>query len=259
MAALSLVLVLPAGAAAAPPPNDLPGGAIALTGTIPAPIAQDTTQATVTSADDVGCGQGGLDQATAWYTIAPTQDVHLMIDASASSYRVGINLFGPGTPSPDTVVQCTEVSQIIDLAAGTTYWLMFADIDEDGVNGGQLAVTFSEAPPAIAITFTVDRTGKVVQRQGVATLTGTIACSAVPDDVFVELTLRQRVGKYVIRAFSGFDASGCGPEPMPWSAEFVADNGRFGGGKVDLDVFAAACDPLQCGEFQQTFSGRLRR
>ena len=103
VAALALVLVLPAGAAAAPPPNDLPGGAIALTGTVPAPIAQDTSEATVTEDDDVGCGSGGVDQATVWYTITPAQDVHLLIDASESSYRVGINTFAPGTPAGGVV------------------------------------------------------------------------------------------------------------------------------------------------------------
>jgi hypothetical protein len=257
--ALALVLVLPAGAAAAPPLNDLPGGATALTGTIPAPIAQDTTQATVSAADDVGCGQGGFDEATVWYTITPAQDIRLLVDTSGSDYRVGINLFGPGAPTPDTIELCTEVQQVANLTAGTTYWLMFADIDENGINGGQLAATFGEAPPPIDVTLTVDRVGKVVQRQGIVTLTGTITCSDVPDDAFIELVLRQRIGKYSVRGFSGFDGAQCGPEPFEWTAEFTGENGRFGGGKAEVDVFAAACDPLQCGEFQQTFSVRLRR
>ena len=257
--AAALVLALPGGVAAAPPPNDLPGGAIALTGAIPAAIAQDTSEATVTSADDVGCGQGGLDLATVWYTLTPTQDLRVLIDTSASDYRVGINLFGPGTPTPETIELCTEVQQVADLTAGTTYWLMFADIDEDGTNGGQLSVTLGEAPPAIEVTFTVDPVGKVVQRQGIVTLTGTISCSDVPDNAFIELALRQRIGKYTVRGFSGFDGAPCGPEPMKWTAEFVGDNGRFGGGKAELDVLAAACDPIQCGEFQQTVSVRLRR
>src|SRR5688572_29915068 len=111
--AVALDLVLPAGVSAAAPANDLPAGAIVLSTTLPQSFSQDTTEATVTPADDIGCGQGGLDIATVWYTFTPASDVRLLIDASASSYHVGVNVFGT-PPTVDNLVNCFDPTGVFE-------------------------------------------------------------------------------------------------------------------------------------------------
>ena len=61
---------------------------------------------------------------------------------------------------------------MFDADAGTTYYLMFADID-GGANGGQLEVSLDVAPPPIEVNLTVDGTGKVNSKSGEAMVGGT--------------------------------------------------------------------------------------
>jgi Family of unknown function (DUF6299) len=241
-------------ALAAPPSNDLPAGADAIT-SIPATITQDTTEATV-STDDLGCGVGGTDQATVWYTVTLSAATTIMIDASTSDYVVGINAFsGSGTPGP--LIDCAEQTLRLDVEAGTTYYVMFADIDA-GANGGQLDVTIDVAPPPIQVDLTVDPSGKVNTKTGEATVTGSITCSAATSDVFVDLNLRQSVGRFTIHGFGGAGAE-CGPTPTAWVATIVGDNGKFGPGKATADVSAFACDPFTCGDAFVSAAVRLRK
>lgn len=256
LAALCLALGTAPAVLAAPPANDLPGGAIVVPPTIPGTVAQDTTEATV-GADDVGCGAGGVDQATVWYTFTPATDGTILIDASASDYLVGINVFA-GEASADALVVCFEVGGTLEVTAGTTYYLMFADIDGDATNGGQLSVAFDEAPPPIEVTLTVDPVGRVDQRSGTAVLTGTMTCSEEAETAFLDISLAQRVGRFTIRAFGSTETT-CGPDPVTWSAEVSPENGRLSGGRATATIFAVACDQFQCSETEHTATVKLRR
>jgi hypothetical protein len=255
LVALGLVMLVPSATLAAPPANDLPDGAIVIPPTLPTTIDQDTTEATV-STDDVGCGAGGIDQATVWYTITPTTDVSVLFDARATDYQVGINLF-EGAATPEALVDCVEMTLVADLSAGTTYYVMFADLDGDP-NGGALSVTVDAAPPPIEVDLTIDRVGKVNQREGNAVITGTITCSEELEGAFLDVSVTQRVGKYTIRGFGGGDTA-CGPTPTEWSAFVFGDNGRLGGGKATVTVVAGGCGELRCGDAEVTASVRLRR
>lgn len=254
LTALITIAAQPGLALAAAPPNDLPDGAIAIA-TIPADIAQDTTEATV-STDNVGCGSDGTDQATVWYSVTLSEATTLLIDASASGYVVGINAF-VGSATADDLVGCAEQGLVVDLEAGTTYYLMFADID-GGANGGQLDVTIEVAPPPIQVDLTVDPIGKVNSKTGEATLGGTITCSATTSDAFVDMELRQALGRFTIRGFGGTGIE-CGPAPTAWLATIVADNGRFGPGQATANVSAFACDAFSCDDAFVSTTVRLRR
>lgn len=254
LTALILVVAQPGLVFAATPANDLPDGAIAITA-IPAHNTQDTTEAT-TSTDNVGCGSDGTDQASVWYTLTLAEATTVLIDASSSSFRVGINAFA-GTATADALVDCTEQALRLDVAAGTTYFLMFADID-GGANGGQLDVTIDAAPPPIRLTLAVDPNGKVNTKTGEATITGTVTCSAATTDAAVDAELREPLGRFTIRGFGGTGIE-CGPEPTAWSMTAVGDNGRFGPGRTSANVSAFACDAFSCDDAFVTTTVRLRR
>jgi hypothetical protein len=254
-AATLLLAVAPGTAMAAAPANDLPAGAIALT-TLPASIDQDTTEATVTT-DDVGCGAGGVDLATVWYTLTLPQDTRVAVDASASDYGVGINVFD-GTPSPDTLIDCAEPALVFDATGGTTYYLMFADPDGDNVNGGHLVVSLTEAPPPIDVTATVDPIAKVNSRTGEVLVGGTITCSSETSDAYVSVDLGQALGRFRIHGY-GDTGTDCGTTPTQWWVTLTGDNGRFGPGKATANVDAFACDQFSCSDAYLTASLRVRK
>ena len=252
---LLLVAALPGLALAAPPANDLPAGAIAYTA-LPATIDQDTSEATV-STDNVGCGSDGTDQATVWYTLTLADATAVLVDASGSDYPVGVNVF-EGTADADHLVACVEGAASFDAAAGTTYYLMFADIDGDATNGGQLHVTIDVAPPPIELSLAVNSIGKANTKTGEATISGTVTCSRAADFGDVEVSLRETLGRFTIHG-SGFDSPSCGPTPTTWFATILGDNGTFGPGKATADVSAFACDAVSCADASATASVRLRK
>ena len=254
LAATVLLASLPAVALAVTPANDLPGGAIAI-GSLPASINQDTTEATV-STDDVGCGSGGIDQATVWYTFTPGADVNLAIDATASSYDVGVNVF-EGVADAAHLLTCFGGPGAAQLTGGTTYYIMFADADGDATNGGTLIADLTVAPPPIELSFSIDPTGKV-DKAGVATLTGTMTCSRDADFSDIQLSLRQPIGRFTIHGF-GFADTTCGPSGSPWFLQVSGDNGKFGSGKATADIFAEACDQFSCADISVSKSVRLRK
>lgn len=255
LAGLLLVATAPGMALAAAPGNDLPAGAIAYTA-LPITIDQDTTEATV-STDDIGCGSGGVDQATVWYTLTLANATSVLVDATDSGYPVGVNIF-EGSADANNLVDCVEGAAGFDAAAGTTYYLMFADIDGDATNGGQLHVAIDVAPPAIEITLTVDSSGKVNPKTGEATISGTVTCNHDADFGDVEVSLRQPIGRFTIHGF-GFASPGCGPTPTNWFASVVGDNGKFASGRATAQVSAFACDAFSCDDDSVTASVRLRK
>lgn len=229
-----MLAAIAAPVAAAVPANDLPGGAIAIPEPLPQTIAQDTTEATV-GADDIGCGTGGIDQATVWYTFTPTSDTFVRVDATASDYGVGVNVF-EGAADSANLVNCFEGPGTFMATAGTTYYIMFADVDGDGINGGNLNATLSVAPPPIEVDLAV--ASVAFDQAGQATVTGTVTCS---EEATVTLfaSLHQAVGRFAIDGFGeAFDVT-CGPTPTEFSITLFG-NGAFRGGWADLFLEAFA-------------------
>jgi len=249
-----LVASLPGLALAVAPGNDLPTGAIAKSA-LPVTIDQDTTEATV-STDDVGCGAGGEDQATVWYTLTLATTTAVLVNANDSDYSVGVNVF-EGTADADHLVDCVEGAVGFEASGGTTYYLMFADID-GGSNGGQLHVEIGLAPPPIEVQLTVDPSAKVNSKTGEATMSGTVTCSHDADFADVEITLREPIGRFTVHG-SSFASPSCGPSATAWFASIVGDNGKFGPGRASADVSVFACDAFSCDDDAASVNLRLRK
>ena len=95
---------------------------------------------------------------------------------------------------------------------------------------------------------TVDPVGHFDSQTGGATVTGTVTCTG--DDVefsFLDVQLRQRVGRVVISGFGSTDFA-CDGTTHEWSVEIISENGVFKGGKAANVTFAAACNAFDCGE-----------
>ena len=255
LATLALTLSLAAPAAAAVPTNDLPTGATAVAA-LPFAVAQDTSDATV-STDDVGCGSGGLDQATVWYAFSPTNHVLVEVDARPSNYLVGVTLF-IDSPDEDGRADCNDDVLSFEADPGTTYYVLFADVNDDGINGGSLRADIHVAPPPVNVDLTVDPIAKVHPKTGQARLTGTITCDRPAAFAEVGATLRMGTGRFFTIG-GGSGATDCGPARTPWSTIVSGENGRFVAGSATATVIALACDALSCNEAPMEASLKLRR
>ncbi len=253
LAAVILLAALPASASAAAPGNDLPAGATALG--FPATIDQDTTEATVTT-DDIGCGAGGQDQATVWYTLVVAAPTEVLVDARGADYQVGVNIYA-GSATADALVACSDPGIIFDAAVGTTYYIMLADIDGEA-NGGHLLATVDVAPPPLELTVTIDPNAKPGLKGSSLVVTGTLSCDREADFGEVDAYVRQTVGRFVTHG-SGFDLPACGPVPVAWAIEVPADNGKFNSGKTVVDVSAFACASFRCDDETLSVKVRVRR
>jgi hypothetical protein len=236
---------MPAVALAAAPSNDsFAGATIASVGFSE---VLDTSEAT-TDADDTqvneSCGAPVTD-ASVWYAIDGT-GAGVLVDVSGSDYSAGV-LVGVGSQGSLQTVACGPGGTAFFGEAGTTYYVLaFDDQYDGGGNGGNLSIAFGELPPPPTLEFTVDPTGQVNTRTGVATISGTFSCQ---DSDFIEIGVdaRQNIGRFVVRGFGGFSDSGtCDGTSHSWSADIYPENGKFAGGKTLTASFSFGCGLFEC-------------
>lgn len=231
---------------AAAPANDLFSGATVVSTGFSESL--DTTEATTDANDaqlNTDCGAPATD-ASVWYAIDGT-DQTVVVDVSSSNYSAGV-LVGVGTEGNLSIVTCGPGTVAFFAAAGTTYYVLAIDDQQngDGLNGGTLNISFSEIVSPTLDSFTVNRYGRVNTRTGVATISGSYSCSHADFiDVFVDA--RQPVGRFMILGTGEFfDFNTCDGEVHSWSAEVFPENGKFAGGKTLTLDFATSCGALEC-------------
>jgi hypothetical protein len=235
-------------ALAAAPTNDTFGGATPVG--IPFTQTLDTTDAT-TDADDTqlnaNCGAPATD-ASVWYSITSASDTGVVVDVSQSSYSAGV-LVGMGSQGSLELVACGPVTVAFFATGGTTYYVLAIDDQSDGSgNGGTLRISFNAAPPPPTVSISVNRTGFVNARTGVATLSGSYTCTN-GDFIQVNGEADQSVGRFIVSGqFFFFDVGTCDGAPHAWVADVVSFNGKFAGGKTMTVTFAFACGPFECSD-----------
>jgi hypothetical protein len=257
--ALATVVVTAAPAVAAPPSNDTyPGRTVV--GSVPFTQTLDTSEAT-TDADDAElnaeCGAPATD-ASVWYEFTAVADGGMVVDVSGSDFPAGA-IVATGSPGNWTVVACAPGAVAWPAIAGETYTiLVFDDQSDGGGNGGTLNITIGPAPPAPTIDVTVDPVGKFDARTGTATISGTVTCTGATEFAYVDIELRQAVGRVsTVTGYAFLDVT-CDGTTYPWTVEVFPDNGKFAGGKAVSVTFAVACGALECGTDYQEWIVRLR-
>jgi len=125
----ALGFYVPAALAAAPSNDTFPGATAVSVGF---GETLDTSQAT-TDADDTqlnaACGAPAT-AASVWYTIQGSDSV-VVVDVSGSDYSAGV-IVGTGTQGNLTTVACGPGSTSFFAAAGTTYYVLAIDDQQDG-------------------------------------------------------------------------------------------------------------------------------
>jgi len=244
----SLVAASPVLAAA--PGNDLYSGRTVI-GALPFFETIDTTEAT-TDADDVEanppltCGAPATD-ASVWYEFTAATDAELLVDLSGSDYSTGV-IVATGSPGSFALVTCGPGVAFFPVIAGETYAILAFDYQGDGGgNGGTLQIMLDEIPPPPDVVVTVDPMGTFNASTGSATVSGTITCTGLADKGFIDVQLRQTVGRIVISG-NGFASFTCDGTTQPWSAEVFSESGLFKGGKASSVTFAGACSRFGCDD-----------
>jgi len=134
--------------AAAPPPNDLIGGATVVSA-LPFTATVDTTGAT-TDANDAQLNQYCHAPATnnsVWYRFtAGTKDTLLAVDTAGSTFSSGV-IIATGAPGALTFQTCGPVTAKVAIASGKTYYILVFD---DTGSGGTLHISMHGAGPVPA-------------------------------------------------------------------------------------------------------------
>ena len=168
---LSAVGVSARIALAAPPSNDTFPNATLVT--LGFSEVLDTTEATTDTDDSLlnsSCGAPAT-RASVWYAIQGT-DNGIVVNVSQSDYSAGV-LVGAGSQGSLQTIACGPGVVGFFAEAGTTYYVLAIDDQyEGGGNGGNLSISFQEAPPPAALDIKVDRFGEFNSRSGTAPFQG---------------------------------------------------------------------------------------
>jgi hypothetical protein len=249
VAALTAALIVggTSRAVAAPPGNDLIGGAVAASSGFSGVL--DTSEATTDAVDaqlNQNCGAPSTD-ASVWYAVTVPSDGGVIVDVSSSDYSAGV-IVGVGSPGALETIACGPGTVAFSATAGTTYYVLAIDDQEDGGgSGGSLQILITAAPPPPTLDLTVDGRGSFDSKTGYATLRGTYTCTDA-DYLDVSGEVSQTVGRIAtIRGSFGFFAGGtCDGTSHRWSAQAQPNSGKFAGGKSLTVTFQYACGPFDC-------------
>jgi hypothetical protein len=234
-----------APALAGPPSNDTEASATEI-GSLPFTDSVDTTGATP------GGPRFCSNNASVFYRFRPSRSVAAQIDTIGSDYDTVLGVYRRSASGAVIPVRCND--DRFELAsgvrfrarAGVTYFVIVGECCGNGRRGGGLlSLTVAEAE-RVSLTYSLEITdpGTVDPATGIATVSGTVTCSA-PSFVYEEGTLRQiRGGIFVARGY-WWVAVECVPdEPVAWSREVDTDTGvAFGAGAASIvSVFAVVSD-----------------
>ncbi len=224
-----------------------------------------TTEAT-TDADDLdiaaGClGVPALD-ASVWYSLTAAADMGIVVDVSASNYSAGV-IIASGSLGSFTVEACGPGASAWSAVSGVTYTILVFDDQLDGAgNGGTLQINVAEAPPPPELSLTVNRRGTFNSHTGGAVISGTVTCTGDAEFSFIDVFVRQKVGRLFIDGAGFIEGFVCDGTTQAWSVDVFPFNGLFKGGRAITVTFAVACGAFECGvgfvESIVTLSGRRR-
>jgi hypothetical protein len=254
-ASLILVGAIAVPALAAPPPNDDRADATVIAA-LPFADALDTSEATP-QASDPECASGP-GNPTVWYSFTPGASGTYGVTTSGSDYDTTL-LVGIPTGGGIDVIDCSDdaggVTSLVvwEAQAGQEYLVMAGACC--GSPGGQLELRLRRDPPVPQVRVSI-APGGVTNRFGAALVRGRLECSGAGGaSGFVEVTVRQRAGRFIIRGGGGTELR-CNSY---WRARVQGNIGPFKPGDVSVRALAVACASFGCGDDVGQRTVRLTR
>jgi hypothetical protein len=237
-ATLTLVtLTAPAATAATPPPNDNIANATVISA-LPYTVDENIAGATKESGEPrPSCDRGT--RGTAWWTITPSSSGWLVADTHGSQIRTVAAVY-TGTPGALTRVACNDDTYrngrfsakarvYWNATAGTQYYVQVA---KDYGRGGLLHLKVDNSPPPFSVAAVTVDGGTVDGQTGTAVLRGTAVCTSGPGTVWLDLTVRQQIGRFYINdeGSKRFSCDGT----TSWQLKLSSSDGAFTGGPIDV-------------------------
>jgi hypothetical protein len=229
--AVSLLSLFAVATALAQPANDDFDNATVV-GALPFTDSISTVDATA-APDDPGCV--GLNDHTVWYSFTPTANVRATANTFGSDYLTTVSVY-TGSRGALTQIACNFNAVAFEASAGTTYYFMVGSCC--GLGGGNLVFNVSEAPTVTSLS--VDKVDSVT-KDGVVTMSGTLACSTATVLSFLEVDLDQVFASRLVAhvADSPPNPVNCSPIASRWQLSTSSETAvRFGPGKAKAQVFA---------------------
>jgi hypothetical protein len=231
------------------PANDDFANAVVVT-RFPFTHTVNTSEATTAADDPVpSCAEGGQGP-TVWYAFTPKNSKRIEANTFGSDYDTVITVWEDLGGGDLGFVDCNDDAVGLesrvrwDAVGGTTYLMQVGGCcGFDSGDTGNLVFNLLEGPPPVLEDFTIDGVS-VNAKTGVVTLRTTVTCSETGGFVFVDVTLRQRVGRRIIRGF-GFAEIECAGTTLV-TMEIEGENGLFVGGRATVEAFA--CSDEECLE-----------
>ncbi len=209
----------------------------------------DTTQATTDSNDveiNAGCGAPAT-AASVWYSLTATANMGIVVDVSASNYSAGV-IIASGSPGSFTLERCGPGASAWSAISGVTYTILAFDDQLDGAgNGGTLRINVAVAPPPPELSLTVNPRGTFDSHTGSARISGTVTCTGQAEFSFIDVFVRQKVGRMFIDGEGFIEGFACDGTTQAWSVDVFGFNGIFKGGRTVTLTFAVACGAFECG------------
>jgi hypothetical protein len=202
------------------------------------PFTDDIDNTNEATAVDDPANDCVVEGHTVWYRFTPSEDMRISANTFGSDYDTGIAVY-TGTPGALTQIACNDDAVFVqssvsfDATAGVTYFFMVGSFGDSP--GGHLVFNVIVS----VLGLTIDPTGSVDAKTGVATITGTVTCSE-PVSGTVDGQVRQQIGRANITGgfFTSFECAGV----TPWQAQVISDNGLFVAGRVEVFARAFAFD-----------------
>jgi hypothetical protein len=217
---------------------------------VPASVTLDTTHATSEPFDPDCSGTG----PTVWFTFRPTESVTLAANTFGSNYDTTLYLATRNQSGTIELLACNDdagddVQSAIrfDAQAGTNYYFMVGAFSAGP--GGQLVFNLDHATPLPQLSISVLADG-TFDADGRATLYGTATCSSRVDNLYIDVSLRQLVGRQVFRGWGEAYLERCGTRERSWSVVVSSYDGTFGDEPATATVYASICDDFECRSVQ---------
>jgi outer membrane protein assembly factor BamB len=170
-------------------------------------------------------------------------------DSSGTNVYYSVSASDDRDPNP--TVSCSPASGSFFAVGDTTVTCTATD-----ASGNQASGSFTvHVLPLLQLGLTVDRSGSVSAKTGVATLSGTVACSRAIG-VNVSGTLSQLFANRVTISGSFSTGVSCSAPSVRWSASVSGSNGNFAAGRASASVDASGCE-LSCHSASATTAVRL--
>jgi hypothetical protein len=215
-------------------------------GGLPYTRTLDSTHAT-TGPTDPNCSGTG---PTVWFRFTAAQSATLAVNTFGSSYDTTLYLGTPNASGGMDLISCNDdagdsVQSAIrfDATAGVTYLFMVGSFS--GGPGGQLTLGLDYAPPPLSVGLTINAEG-TYDAHGRAMISGTISCSSPVANLWIEGSLRQRVGRAIYSGWAEAQIQDCTPAGNDWTVRITSYDGAFGEEPAAATAESWLCDAFDC-------------